>query len=168
MSIKNFVGAVQRKKETIMNNINFNLSGVDKITQKGVPNEEIESSKSQDSESIFGAIGSSKSDTETKNIDDIADILDEIASNPDDIEDILKNTKNKDEIADILDKIASNPDDIEDILKNTKNKDEIVDIFAKIASDNPDEPDELLPYDNISSGQDMPDKPLPDDSPSLK
>ena len=64
--------------------------------------------------------------------------------------------------------IASNPDDIEDILKNTKNKDEIVDIFAKIASDNPDEPDELLPYDNISSGQDMPDKPLPDDSPSLK
>lgn len=124
-----------------MNNINFNLSGVDKITQKGVPNEEIESSKSQDSESIFGAIGSSKSDTETKNIDDIADILDEI---------------------------ASNPDDIEDILKNTKNKDEIVDIFAKIASDNPDEPDELLPYDNISSGQDMPDEPLPDDSPSLK
>ena len=124
-----------------MNNINFNLSGVDKITQKGMSNEEIESSKSQDSESIFEDIGSSKSDTDIKNIDDIADILDEI---------------------------ASNPDDIKDILKNTKNKDEIVDIFAKIASDNPDEPDELLPYDNISSGQDMPDKPLPDDSPSLK
>ena len=141
MSIKNFVGAVQRKKETTMNNINFNLSGVDKITQKGMSNEEIESSKSQDSESIFEDIGSFKSSTDTKNINDIADILGKIASNPHDIEDILKNTKNKDEIADILDKIAS---------------------------DNPDEPDELLPYDNISSGQDMPDKPLPDDFPSLK
>ena len=151
-----------------MNNINFNLSGVDKITQKGMSNEEIESSKSQDSESIFEDIGSFKSDTDTKNINDIADILGEIASNPDDIEDILKNTKNKDEIADILDKIASNPHDIEDILKNTKNRDEIADILDKIASDNPDEPDELLPYDNISSGQDMPDKPLPDDFPSLK
>lgn len=124
-----------------MNNINFNLSGVDKITQKGMSNEEIESSKSQDSESIFEDIGSFKSSTDTKNINDIADILGKIASNPHDIEDILKNTKNKDEIADILDKIAS---------------------------DNPDEPDELLPYDNISSGQDMPDKPLPDDFPSLK
>ena len=124
-----------------MNNINFNLSGVDKITQKGMSNEEIESSKSQDSESIFEDIGSFKSSTDTKN---------------------------KDEIADILDKIASNPHDIEDILKNTKNKDEIADILDKIASDNPDEPDELLPYDNISSGQDMPDKPLPDDFPSLK